>query len=326
MEGRRAQFVARGARQRGRRRASRRDHRLAGHRPLGLVCRVDRQARPGPRRAQPGRRPVLRHLGPRADRRRGRPCAAAVLAARPGLGAGPGHRARATPPSSSPASGRPLPAITLAEALATSDVPGGVVNLITGRTAEVAPWLASTATSTPSTSPAPPAPRAELGRPRAGRRREPQAGPPPRRRAASDAVEPDWSRHARPVPDHVVPRDQDRLAPQGPLTLDRSLPGRDHHRPGGGPAGPSGAGKSRLAARLQGAHGWPIVRLDDFYRDEDDPAMPRSEELGHRRLGPPRLLERRRRGRGAERPGRDRRGRHPGLRHLAEPGRRAPRP
>ncbi len=38
---------------------------------------------------------------------------------------------------------RPLPAITLSEALATSDVPGGVVNLITGRTAEVAPWLAS---------------------------------------------------------------------------------------------------------------------------------------------------------------------------------------
>ena len=38
---------------------------------------------------------------------------------------------------------RPLPAITLSEVLATSDVPGGVVNLITGRTAEVAPWLAS---------------------------------------------------------------------------------------------------------------------------------------------------------------------------------------
>ncbi|MDU0312761.1 ATP-binding protein [Phycicoccus sp. M110.8] len=45
-------------------------------------------------------------------------------------------------------------------------------------------------------------------------------------------------------------------------------------------AGPSGAGKSRLAARLHDAHGWPIVRLDDFYRDEDDPAMPRSAELG----------------------------------------------
>ena len=33
--------------------------------------------------------------------------------------------------------------ITLAECLATSDVPGGVVNIITGRTAEMAPWLAS---------------------------------------------------------------------------------------------------------------------------------------------------------------------------------------
>ncbi len=38
---------------------------------------------------------------------------------------------------------RPLPAVTLAECLATSDVPGGVVNLLTGRTAEMAPWLAS---------------------------------------------------------------------------------------------------------------------------------------------------------------------------------------
>lgn len=38
---------------------------------------------------------------------------------------------------------RPLPAVTLSEVLATSDVPGGVINLITGRTAEVAPWLAS---------------------------------------------------------------------------------------------------------------------------------------------------------------------------------------
>src|SRR4051795_9886865 len=38
---------------------------------------------------------------------------------------------------------RPLPAVTLGEVLATSDVPGGVINVITGRTAEVAPWLAS---------------------------------------------------------------------------------------------------------------------------------------------------------------------------------------
>ncbi len=37
---------------------------------------------------------------------------------------------------------RPLPAMTLAEVLATSDVPGGVVNVLTGRTAELAPVLA----------------------------------------------------------------------------------------------------------------------------------------------------------------------------------------
>jgi acyl-CoA reductase-like NAD-dependent aldehyde dehydrogenase len=38
---------------------------------------------------------------------------------------------------------RPLPAVTLSEALATSDVPGGVINVLTGLAAEIAPWLAS---------------------------------------------------------------------------------------------------------------------------------------------------------------------------------------
>jgi acyl-CoA reductase-like NAD-dependent aldehyde dehydrogenase len=38
---------------------------------------------------------------------------------------------------------RPLAAVELAEVLATSDVPGGVVNLLTGHRAELAPWLAS---------------------------------------------------------------------------------------------------------------------------------------------------------------------------------------
>jgi acyl-CoA reductase-like NAD-dependent aldehyde dehydrogenase len=37
----------------------------------------------------------------------------------------------------------PLAAISLAEVLATSDVPGGVVNILTGSPAEIAPWLAS---------------------------------------------------------------------------------------------------------------------------------------------------------------------------------------
>jgi acyl-CoA reductase-like NAD-dependent aldehyde dehydrogenase len=38
---------------------------------------------------------------------------------------------------------RPLPAVTFSEVLATSDVPGGVVNVITGDATVVAPWLAS---------------------------------------------------------------------------------------------------------------------------------------------------------------------------------------
>ena len=37
----------------------------------------------------------------------------------------------------------PLSAISLAEVLATSDVPKGVVNVLTGSPAEIAPWLAS---------------------------------------------------------------------------------------------------------------------------------------------------------------------------------------
>jgi acyl-CoA reductase-like NAD-dependent aldehyde dehydrogenase len=37
---------------------------------------------------------------------------------------------------------RPLPAVTLTEVLATSDVPGGVVNVLTGRKAELIPVLA----------------------------------------------------------------------------------------------------------------------------------------------------------------------------------------
>ena len=38
---------------------------------------------------------------------------------------------------------KPLPAVSLAEVLDTSDLPGGVVNLLTGFTGELAPWLAA---------------------------------------------------------------------------------------------------------------------------------------------------------------------------------------
>ncbi|MCX6401735.1 MAG: AAA family ATPase [Propionibacteriales bacterium] len=40
-------------------------------------------------------------------------------------------------------------------------------------------------------------------------------------------------------------------------------------------AGPSGSGKSRLAERLEKAHGWPTLRLDDFYRDGHEDDLPR---------------------------------------------------
>jgi uridine kinase len=41
-------------------------------------------------------------------------------------------------------------------------------------------------------------------------------------------------------------------------------------------AGPSGAGKSHLADRLR----LPVLRLDDFYKDGDDPSLPRLELAG----------------------------------------------
>jgi uridine kinase len=41
-------------------------------------------------------------------------------------------------------------------------------------------------------------------------------------------------------------------------------------------AGPSGAGKSRLAERL----GLPVLRLDDFYKDGDDPTLPHLDLAG----------------------------------------------
>jgi uridine kinase len=45
-------------------------------------------------------------------------------------------------------------------------------------------------------------------------------------------------------------------------------------------AGPSGSGKSRLCARLRSSFGTPVLNLDDFYKDGDDPTLPR------RRIGP----------------------------------------
>ena len=41
-------------------------------------------------------------------------------------------------------------------------------------------------------------------------------------------------------------------------------------------AGPSGAGKTHLAERL----GLPVLRLDDFYKNGDDPTLPRIDLAG----------------------------------------------
>ena len=80
-----------------------------------------------------------------------------------------------------------IPAISLTEVLATSDLPAGVVNMLTGRADELAPWLAShmdvnaidLCGATPGGG----------RRSRACRRGQPQAG-----RAARPRREPDWLR------------------------------------------------------------------------------------------------------------------------------------
>ncbi len=81
---------------------------------------------------------------------------------------------------------RPLPAVTLAEVLATSDVPPGVVNVLTGRTAELAPWLAAHAeVNALDLCGSPPAITAELERTAAGTLKRVLAAAP---------TEPDWTR------------------------------------------------------------------------------------------------------------------------------------
>lgn len=81
---------------------------------------------------------------------------------------------------------RPLPAITLSEVLATSDLPGGVVNILTGRTAELAPWLAAHAdVNALDLTGAPATVTADLERAAAGTVKRVQRAP---------AAEPDWTR------------------------------------------------------------------------------------------------------------------------------------
>ncbi len=81
---------------------------------------------------------------------------------------------------------RPLPAVTLSEVLATSDVPGGVVNLLTGDTAELAGPLASHAdVDALDLTGAPEAARSELER---------SAADTVKRVLGGRRGEPDWNR------------------------------------------------------------------------------------------------------------------------------------
>ena len=74
----------------------------------------------------------------------------------------------------------PLSAISLGEVLATSDVPGGVVNILTGSPAEIAPWLAG---PRGRQRPRPRRRRRDrLGRAAGDRRRHIEAGAAPRAR------------------------------------------------------------------------------------------------------------------------------------------------
>jgi acyl-CoA reductase-like NAD-dependent aldehyde dehydrogenase len=96
----------------------------------------------------------------------------------------------------------PLAAIELAEALATSDVPGGVVNLLTGHRDELAPWLASHMDVNALDITGADGASAELER--GGRQREAVVRGDPDLRAPGD---------------RLFPRAQDRLAPGRPVVL-----------------------------------------------------------------------------------------------------------
>ncbi len=70
--------------------------------------------------------------------------------------------------------------------------------------------------------------------------------------------------------------DEDRLAPGRHLT--QAVPPPDQDVPVARVvvvAGPSGSGKTVLCRRLGEDRGWPVVNLDDFYKDGADPTLPR---------------------------------------------------
>ena len=95
----------------------------------------------------------------------------------------------------------PLAAVELGEVLATSDVPGGVVNILTGQRAELAPWLAAHMDVNAIDVTGADGLAAEL---------EKLAAENVKRVVRGDAD------RAEPVGDRSLPRAEDRLAPDRP--------------------------------------------------------------------------------------------------------------
>ena len=102
---------------------------------------------------------------------------------------------------------RPVPAVTLAEVLATSDVPGGVVNVLTGALGDTTPTLAShmDVNALDLTGLA--------GDPETATALEREAAENLKRVLRAPDAEPDWTARAGPGADDGVPGDQDGLAP-----------------------------------------------------------------------------------------------------------------
>ena len=107
---------------------------------------------------------------------------------------------------------RPLPAVTFSEVLATSDVPGGVVNILTGSAATVGPWLAAhmDVNAIDLTGVA--------GDAELATSLEEAAAENLKRVRRAPAAEPDWSLDPGLDAMTHVPGDQDRLAPDRRLT------------------------------------------------------------------------------------------------------------
>ena len=291
MEGRRDQFVAEVAAAEGLRDAGAARGRRPRDRPLGLVRRLGRQDRPGPGLVEPGRRAVLQLHDPGADRRGRRRRARDVVAARPRVAARAAARHRQHGRRCSPRETRPLPAVTLTEVLATSDVPGR---------RRQRPDRAASRSSSRSWPPTSTSTRSTPGASRTtcGSRR--RASSPPTTSSACSRRPTDGQRgplrlarrprRRAPRVDRRLPRDEDGLAPDRGLTM---AVGTGGGRPRGRPPALSDSGS---VERRVFVHASPRIVWATLH----DPAatrraLPRAPaRAGRRRPGrPPRRPARR---------------------------------